>query len=288
MDWRLFFQLYGNMEEITTQQLVSSLPHLKHVFSMASVLPGTFVKLGRFLTDDTRKTSTNYRMMNYCISGNKTDEEDDDSSLTNGSSDLNFTECQSVAYVSGFIANKLMSGFCKDCDVCRGDLSVEPDVVSVYGVSEVHCIIDTRDAAGKLEHPSLQLGHTVAAAVNIYKALLPDILSTDDVGRQLCAEIKKYQDYFRMSCSIHRKQLITSFVSIIAREKRNAISRTDVKQIVSRSKLAFTVQNQSAGKQWYPSFIEEGLYFPHHMWLSIVMLKYGTWSRSKEGQYLGL
>ncbi|KAJ8867126.1 hypothetical protein PR048_032989 [Dryococelus australis] len=48
-------------------------------------------KLGRILTDGTRKTSTNYCMMNSCIPCNKMEEEDD-SSLTNGSSDLSFTE----------------------------------------------------------------------------------------------------------------------------------------------------------------------------------------------------
>ncbi|KAJ8891613.1 hypothetical protein PR048_004141 [Dryococelus australis] len=124
-------------------------------------------------------------------------EEDDDLSLANGSSDLSFTERQSVAYASSFIAKKLMSGsFFKDCDVCRGDLSSKPYIVSVDGMSEVHCIIDARDAVGKLEHPSLQLGHTVAAAVKISKAFLPNILSTDDIGRQLCTEIKKHQDFF--------------------------------------------------------------------------------------------
>ncbi|KAJ8891201.1 hypothetical protein PR048_010716 [Dryococelus australis] len=106
-------------------------------------------KLGRFLTNGTRKTSTNYCMMNSCISGNKIDD-DDDSSLTNGSSDLSFTERQSVANVTGFIGKKLMSSVCKGCDVCRGDLSSEPDVVSVDGVSEVHCIIDAQYAGASL------------------------------------------------------------------------------------------------------------------------------------------
>ncbi|KAJ8894759.1 hypothetical protein PR048_000066 [Dryococelus australis] len=34
-------------------------------------------------------------------------------------------------------------------------------------------------------------------------------------------------------------------------------------------------------KQWYTSFIKEGLYIPHHMWPGIVLLTYGMWSRLK-------
>ncbi|KAJ8897547.1 hypothetical protein PR048_002896 [Dryococelus australis] len=42
------------------------------------------------------------------------------------------------------------------------------------------------------------------------------------------------------------------------------------------------------GNRWYPSFIEEGLHIPRHMWPGIVMPKYGMWSCLKEGQYLWL
>ena len=34
-------------------------------------------------------------------------------------------------------------------------------------------------------------------------------------------------------------------------------------------------------------FLEEGLHNPSHVWPGIVLLKYGTWSCLKEGQYLG-
>ncbi|KAJ8885087.1 hypothetical protein PR048_011283 [Dryococelus australis] len=75
--------------------------------------------LGRFLTDGTRKTSTNYCMIN------------------------------------SYVVFQVIKWKKKIFRCLQGDLSSEPNLVSVDGVSEVHCIIDVRDIGGKLEHPSL-------------------------------------------------------------------------------------------------------------------------------------
>ncbi|KAJ8896912.1 hypothetical protein PR048_002258 [Dryococelus australis] len=60
---------------------------------------------------------------------------------------------------------------------------------------------------------------------------------------------------------------------------------------VHRRLPATVVNTKSApGKQWHPSFIEEGLHIPRHMRPGIILLKYGMWSCLKEGypQYVGV
>ena len=120
----------------------------------------------------------------------------------------------SVAYVSGFIARRLLrSGSCDACRACLISESAEPTNVYI-------CFKEHISTAKSLTYPTEKLVETVGTAVTILEDMLDKVGHIDAVEACITVAIKKSVsfDWIRLTgCSVHHQRIEDEIVRGVTR-----------------------------------------------------------------------